>query len=103
LYLVAGEISDTLLYRMAKDGAADKRTLVVFVLADCDPAGHQMTVSIGRKWQALRDLRFSDLAFELVPVALTVEQVRDLGLPSTPLKDTEKRADNWREAFGVEQ
>jgi hypothetical protein len=103
LYLVAGEISDTLLYRMAKDGAADERTLVVFVLADCDPAGHQMTVSIGRKLQALRDLRFPDLAFELVPVALTVEQVRDLGLPSTPLKDTEKRADNWREAFGVEQ
>jgi hypothetical protein len=103
LYLVAGEISDTLLYRMAKDGAADKRTMVVFVLADCDPAGHQMTVSIGRKLQALRDLCFPDLAFELVPVALTVEQVRDLGLPSTPLKDTEKRADNWCEAFGVEQ
>jgi hypothetical protein len=39
----------------------------------------------------------------VVPVALTVEQVRELVLPSTPLKDTEKRADRWREAFGVEQ
>src|SRR5712691_13290961 len=38
LYLAAGEISDTLLYRLAKDGAADERTMVVFVLADCDPA-----------------------------------------------------------------
>ena len=103
LYLAAGEISDTLLYRMAKDGAADERTMVVFVLADCDPAGHQMTVSIGRKLQALRDLRFPNLAFELVPVALTVEQVRELDLPSTPLKTTEKRADTWRKAFGVEQ
>ena len=36
-------------------------------------------------------------------MALTVEQVRDLDLPSTPLKETEKRADRWREAFGVEQ
>ena len=26
-----------------------------------------------------------------------------LGLPSTPLKETEKRADRWREAFGIEQ
>jgi hypothetical protein len=103
LYLPAGEISDSLLHRMAKDGASDGRPMVVLVLADCDPAGHQMAVSIGRKLQALRDLRFSDLEFEVVPVALTVEQVRELRLPSTPLKETERRADKWREAFGVEQ
>ena len=103
LYLPAGEISDTLLYRMAKDGDADGRTMVVFVLADCDPAGHQMAVSIGRKLQAFRDLSFPEFEFEVVPVALTVGQVRDLGLPSTPLKETEKRADRWREAFGIEQ
>ena len=81
----------------------DGRPLVVFVLADCDPAGHQMAVSIGRKLQALRDLRFPDLEFEVVPVALTVDQVLALNLPSTPLKETEKRADKWRQAFGVEQ
>ena len=103
LYLPSGEISDTLLWRMAKDGAADGRPMVVFVLADFDPAGHQMAISIGRKLQALRDLCFPSLEFEVVPVALTVQQVRDLGLPSTPLKETEKRADKWREAFGVEQ
>lgn len=103
LFLPAGEISDSLLYRMARDGAEDGRAMVVLVLADCDPAGHQMAVSIGRKLQALRDLRFPDLKFEVVPVALTVEQVLELGLPSTPLKETEKRADRWREAFGVEQ
>ena len=88
---------------MAKDGVADGRRMVVFVLADCDPAGHQMAVSIGRKLQALRNLCFPELEFEVVPVALTVQQVRDLGLPSTPLKETEKRADKWREAFGIEQ
>jgi hypothetical protein len=62
-----------------------------------------MSVSIGRKLQAFRDLKFPNFKFELVSVALTVEQVRDLGLPSTPLKETERRADRWREAFGVEQ
>jgi hypothetical protein len=103
VFLPQGEISDTLLYRIAKDADADGRPLVLFTLADCDPAGHQMSVSIGRKLQAFRDLLFPDLRFEVVPVALTVEQVRELGLPSTPLKEKERRADRWREAFGTEQ
>jgi hypothetical protein len=103
LYLPTGEISDTLLHRIAKDAADDGRPLVLFTFADCDPAGYQMSVSIGRKLQAFRDLLFPDLTFEVVPVALTVEQVGELGLPSTPLKESEKRADRWRQAFGVEQ
>jgi hypothetical protein len=103
LFLQTGEMSDTLLHQMARDAVEDGRSLVVFTLTDCDPAGRQMSVSIARKLQAFRDLRFPSLRFELVPVALTVEQVRALGLPSTPLKETERRADRWREAFGVEQ
>src|SRR5262245_62625743 len=103
LYLPTGEISDTLLYRIAKDANNDGRPMVLFTLADCDPAGYQMAVSIGRKLQAFRDYRFPKLKFEIVPIALTVEQVRELGLPSTPLKETEKRANRWRQAFGVEQ
>jgi hypothetical protein len=103
LYLPTGEISDTLIFRIAKDAAADGRPLVMFIVADCDPAGHQMAVSIGRKLQAFKDLFFSKLRFEVVSVALTVEQVRELGLPSSPLKETERRADRWRQAFGVEQ
>jgi hypothetical protein len=103
LYLPSGEISDTLLYRIARDASEDGRPLVVFTVCDCDPAGHQMPVSIGRKLQALRDLLFPDLRFTVVPVALMVDQVRELHLPSTPLKETEKRADKWRAAFGVEQ
>jgi hypothetical protein len=103
LYLPTGEISDTLLYRIAKDAVADGRRMVMFTLADADPAGYQMSVSIARKLQAFRDLKFPTLEFEVVPVALLVEQVRELGLPSTPLKESEKRADRWRAAFGVEQ
>jgi hypothetical protein len=48
LYLPTGEISDTLIYQIAKDANADGRPLVVFTLTDCDPAGWQMSVSIGR-------------------------------------------------------
>jgi hypothetical protein len=62
-----------------------------------------MAVSIARKLQALRDLFFPSLRFEVVPVALTSEQARDEELPSTPLKETEQRADRWKKAFGIEQ
>jgi hypothetical protein len=103
LYLPTGEISDTLIYQIAKEANDDGRPMVMFTLSDCDPSGWQMAVSIARKLQAFRDLFFPKLEFEVVPVALNVEQVRELGLPSTPLKETEKRADRWREAFGVEQ
>ena len=103
LYLPTGEITDTLLHEMAKDGAADGRPMQVFTLSDCDPAGWQMPISIARKLQALRDLYFPRLEFAVWPVGLTHDQVRRLSLPSTPLKETERRADRWRQAFGIEQ
>jgi hypothetical protein len=78
LYLPTGEISDTLVYQIAKDANEDGRPLVLFTAADCDPAGRQMPVSIARKLQAFRDLFFPNLRFEVVPVALTPEQVRSI-------------------------
>jgi len=103
LYLPTGEISDTLVYQIAKDANADGRPLVMFTLSDCDPAGHQMPISIARKLQAFKDLFFRRLEFEVVPVALTVDQVKAERLPSVPMKETEKRADRWRDAFGIDQ
>ena len=103
VYLPSGEISEALVYQMAKDAAEDGRPMVVFTIADFDPAGWQMPVSIGRKLQAFRDLLFPDLQFAVRPVALTGEHVREHDLPSTPLKETERRADRWPSAFGVEQ
>jgi hypothetical protein len=103
VYLPTGEISDTLIYQIAKDAAEDGRPMVMFTLSDCDPAGRQMPVSIGRKLQAFKDMFFPGLEFEVVPIALTPEQVRAERLPETPLKEGEKRASRWREAFGVDQ
>jgi hypothetical protein len=103
LYLPAGELTDTQLHTMAKTGAADGRQMVVLVFADCDPSGWQMAISIGRKLQAFKALLYPDLEFQVRRVALSPEQVRLHGLPSTPLKDTERRADRWREATGTEQ
>ncbi|HEY3034415.1 MAG TPA: hypothetical protein VGJ54_07135, partial [Streptosporangiaceae bacterium] len=52
LYLPTGEISDTLLFQMARIGAQDGRPMVVLCFSDADPAGWQMPISIARKLQA---------------------------------------------------
>jgi hypothetical protein len=103
LYLPTGCMSDTLLHRMARTGAEDGRPMAVFYFADCDPSGWNMPIETARKLQALKVLLFGDLEFEVHRVALQPDQVREYGLPSTPLKDTEKRGDRWRAAMGVEQ
>ena len=102
LYLPAGEISDTILHRMATRTAAEGRPLVVLYFADADPSGWQMGVSVSRKLQALSEL-LGGFGFEVHRVALTPDQVRGLGLPSTPLKATEKRASRWVARTGTEQ
>jgi hypothetical protein len=100
MYLCAGEISDTLIWEMARDGAADGRPLIVFTFSDFDPAGWQMPVSIARKLQALRDLEFPTLRGQVVPVSLTLDQVLAARLPTTPVKAGDKRRDKWEDAFG---
>ncbi|CAN1548840.1 hypothetical protein MCEMIE22_02104 [Mycobacteriaceae bacterium] len=103
VYLPTGEISDTQAYTMARSWVNDQRPLVVFYFSDCDPAGWQMPISLSRKLQALRVVEFQAMSFQVHRVGLIPGQVREYGLPSTPLKDTEKRADKWQSAMGVAQ
>lgn len=103
LYLPTGEISDTLLYRMASVGAQDGRPMVVLTFSDCDPSGWQMPISIGRKLMAFKTILFPELEFSVWRVGLLPEHVRAHGLPSTPLKATEKRADAWQQEMHVQQ
>jgi hypothetical protein len=104
LYLTGGQISDTLLHRMAADADRDGRPLVAFTFSDCDPAGYwDMPSAIGRKLQALRDFLFPDLAFTVVHAELSPDQARTLGLPSSPLKEGEKRGDDWLTLYRLEQ
>lgn len=103
LWVPTGEISDTFCYELARLGAEDGRKTQIFYVADCDPSGHQMSDSVARKMQALRIGFFPDFEYELHRVALKPEQVCEHNLPSTPLKDTERRAENWIERMGVEQ
>lgn len=103
LYLPTGEISDTQIYLMAKAARDDGRPLVVLYVHDFDPGGWNMPLSVGRKLQAMKVLLPDMPDFEVHRVALTLAQVREYGLPSTPLKETERRKDKWRLAWGAEQ
>jgi hypothetical protein len=103
MILVTGESSDSHIAAMARRASEDSRPAVVLYFSDFDPSGHQMPVSVARKLQALRDLYYPNLRIKLYPVALTLEQIRALRLPSSPLKATERRASRWRETQGHDQ
>ena len=85
---------------------APRRTLgacAVFYVSDFDPSGRQMPISAARKLQAMHDLKLRNLRIEVHHVCLTRDQVIEYDLPSTPLKETERRADKWRRIMGHEQ
>jgi hypothetical protein len=103
MIIVIGESSNTRIEEAAERLVADGRPGVLLYFSDFDPSGYQMPISVARKLQALRDLLYPNLDIKLYPVALTNDQVRDLGLPSAPLKHKEKRASKWREAFDHDQ
>jgi hypothetical protein len=103
LVLPTGEMSDTLIYGIARRTADDGRPCRVLYFTDFDPAGWAMPSNVARKLQALVDLEFPDLDIEVHRVALLAEHVKQLGLPSTPLKSSERRADGWRSRWGLEQ
>ncbi len=103
LVLPTGELSTTLLYGIVSRAAADGRPCRIFYLSDFDPSGIHMPVEVARKIQALCDLKFPGLDIELHRCALLAAQVKELGLPETPLKESERRADRWRERFQCEQ
>lgn len=103
LCLPGGEISTQLVYDMLADAAKDGRPTVIHSLGDFDPAGWQMAVSTARKVQALVDTQFPDLQVRVHAIGLTLEQCEEWDLPSSPLKETEKRGTAWKAAMGREQ
>jgi hypothetical protein len=103
LLLPTGESTITMVFNLAKRCVEDDRPCVILYFSDFDPAGWQMVISVARKLQAFKTLCFPTLDVRLYPVALNFDQVSSLGLPSTPLKETEKRGDRWREVWNHEQ
>ncbi len=103
LYLIKGDTSDTRIWQMAKAGSDDGRPMRIFYVSDCDPSGYNMPGVLAHKMRCFKELFFDNLEFDVHRVALTPEQVREHGLPSSALKDGERRADLWRQQMGCEQ
>jgi hypothetical protein len=79
-----------------------QKPLRILYLSDFDPAGKHMPVSPARHIEfALRSIsedQKSDI--RLHHLALTEEQVRDLGLPRIPIKDSDRRKANFEARHG---
>jgi hypothetical protein len=103
LYLPKGNISDPFVHQIAKRGAKDGRPMVALYFSDGDPSGWNMPIELGRKLQASRACLYPELKFRQYRALLTPDQIRQHDLPISPLKESERRADKWREAMGVEQ
>jgi hypothetical protein len=104
LYLPTGHISDSYLYDLARISAVDGRPLRIFYVHDCDPYGFDMARTVAYKVGLLVMFGFPGLDAQLYRVALTPDQVKDLGLPSAPFGDEgTTRRDKWRAAWGIDQ
>jgi len=95
-----GEASITACYDLVRRIEDADKPARVFYISDFDPAGNSMPVATARKvefmlarYGAAQDVRIGALA-------LTLDQARAYRLPRTPIKDTERRAARFEDAFG---
>src|SRR5256885_2341391 len=65
LYLGPGEMTLTRVAEAVALAAEDSRPAVVLEFVDLDPAGHQMSISVARKLQALRTSHYPNLQVQL--------------------------------------
>jgi hypothetical protein len=102
--LCTGEASITRVEEIARRASIDGRPLVILYFGDFDPSGWQMSISVARKIQACKELDlYPDLDAQVHSVALNLEQIKEFGLPETPMKDEEDRGENWKKRWGHEQ
>ena len=99
LFIAVGELSESRAYEMAKAAVEDGRKLVCFTFSDFDPSGMQMPVSIAVKLMAQQALHFPTFEFVVQPVALTLEQIIRLRLPTAMVDKKDLRVRSWQQTF----
>ena len=96
-----GELSHTHCNLLVKRVLEHQRKCRILYIADHDPAGHGMPVSIARKIEhILRRDGHDDLDIRLDPLVLTAEQVGHYGLPRIPIKGSDRRKGHFEARFG---
>lgn len=87
-----------LLRRVAESGKPG----VVLYVSDFDPAGSFMPPSVARQIEYWLPVYAPGLDVLVLPVVLTCNQVTHYGLPPIPIKETDKRQDNFLAKYGVQ-
>lgn len=89
LMIARGFSSDTFLHETAQEIMADGKPAVIYQLGDHDPSGVAAWLDIQRK---LREFVSDDLDLTFERIAVTPEQIGELGLPTRPTKQSDSRA-----------
>lgn len=101
LVVGAGELSEIRSRELAQRASRYAAPLRIFYLSDFDPGGRSMPQAVGRKVEYWVDRLNLKADIQIIPVALTPEQVVHYKLPPIPLKETEHRADTFERKFGL--
>lgn len=95
-----GEMSITQCRRLVDRVESLKMPCRIFYISDFDPAGKSMPVAVARKIEWLIRDRGMETDLKLFQIALTQAQVQELGLPRTPIKESEARKDKFEARYG---
>ncbi|HCB12424.1 MAG TPA: hypothetical protein DEP36_02475, partial [Gammaproteobacteria bacterium] len=74
---------------------------IVFYASDFDPAGSFMPASVARQIEFWLPTYAPGLNVLVLPIVLTKEQVQTYNLPPIPIKETDRRQDNFLAKYGV--
>ena len=72
----------------------------LFYISDFDPAGELMPVGVARQVEYWREDFAQDSDIRLTPLALTRDQVKEHELPTIPIKDSDRRKNNFEARNG---
>ena len=100
-----GELSITAIREFLRRAARKGRPVRILYVADWDPAGLGMPISVARKIEFFlsNDEAYKDLDIRLQPVLLTAEQIAEYNLPRVPVKDSDKRKASFEASHGAGQ
>lgn len=97
----AGELSITLVNEFLTRVRKSKHPARILYIADFDPAGLGMPISVARKIEFFqREGGYEDLDIRLQPVVLTKEQIEMYDLPRKPIKDSDRRKATFEAQHG---
>jgi len=100
LVAFSGEGSETACRTAIQRANQARRPLRILYLSDFDPGGRSMPVAVARKIEYWRYATDANLDATVDPIVLLPEQVEHYGLPRIPIKETERRAGKFEQAFG---